>query len=136
MVRWARAAVLSAAVGFAEAADADALAQVDVAGDAGGAGVEPVGRLRGEFVAVRGLDGVDPAFAEMGQHVKRSGKEEETHTGNLQLSLPLQEGGVCIDELLSLHAGKDVGQHHVTLMFELGEARASILISERQSSRV
>jgi hypothetical protein len=58
------------------------------------------------------------------------------HTRNLQLSLPLQEGGVCVDEFLSLHGGKDVGQHHVTLMFELGEARASILISERQSSRV
>ena len=46
---------------FAQAADADGLAQVDVAGDGGGAHVEPVGGLWGEFVGVRGFDGVDPA---------------------------------------------------------------------------
>lgn len=60
-MRGARAAVLSAAVGFAEAANAHALAQVDVARDGRGAGVEPVGGLRGELVAVGGFDGVDPA---------------------------------------------------------------------------
>ena len=49
---------------FAEAADADGLAQVDMAGDGGGADVEPVGGLRGEFVGVGGLDGVDPACVE------------------------------------------------------------------------
>lgn len=32
-----------------------------MAGDAGGADVKPVGVLRGEFVAVRGFDGIDPA---------------------------------------------------------------------------
>jgi hypothetical protein len=61
VVRGSRAAVLRAAVCFAEAAYADALAQVYVSGDAGGANVEPVGVLWGEFVAVGGLDGVDPA---------------------------------------------------------------------------
>jgi hypothetical protein len=48
-------------VRLAKAADADGLAEVDVAGDGGGADVEPVGRLRGEFVRVRGFDRVDPA---------------------------------------------------------------------------
>ena len=41
MVRGSRAAVLGAAVDFAHAADADGLAHVDVAGDGGGADVEP-----------------------------------------------------------------------------------------------
>jgi hypothetical protein len=48
-------------VHFPQAADPDRLAQVHVAGNGGGADVEPVGRLRGEFVRVRGFDGVDPA---------------------------------------------------------------------------
>ena len=46
---------------FAQPADADGFAEVDVAGDGGGADVEPVGGLRGEFVGVGGFDGVDPA---------------------------------------------------------------------------
>ena len=37
----ARATVLGAAVGFAEAADTDGLADVDVSGDGSGADVEP-----------------------------------------------------------------------------------------------
>lgn len=61
MVRRSRAAVLGAAVRFPEPADADRLAQVDVAGDGGRAHVEPVGGLRGEFVRVRRFDRVNPA---------------------------------------------------------------------------
>lgn len=64
MVRGSAAAVLSRAVRFAQAADADGFAQVDVAGDGGGADVKPVGGLWGKFVAVRGFDGVDPAWGE------------------------------------------------------------------------
>lgn len=56
-----RATVLGAAVDFAETANTDGLAQVDVSGDGGGADVEPVGGLRGELVAVRGLDSINPA---------------------------------------------------------------------------
>lgn len=61
MVRWPGSTVLRAAVGFAQAADTHALAEVHVTGDAGGANVEPVGVLRGKFVAVGGFYGVDPA---------------------------------------------------------------------------
>jgi hypothetical protein len=46
---------------FPEPADADRLAQVDVAGDGGRAYVEPVGGLRGEFVRMRSFDRVNPA---------------------------------------------------------------------------
>ena len=109
MVRWSGTAVLGAAVGFAEAADTHALAEVDVAGDAGGADVEPVGVLRGEFVAVGGFDSVDPAckvVSEMVLKEKRAGKkavvQEDRHTGDLEFALTLQEGRVGFDELLSL----------------------------------
>ena len=61
MMARSRAAVLRATVHLAEAADTDRFAQVDVAGDGGGARVEPVDGLWGEFVAVGRLDGVDPA---------------------------------------------------------------------------
>lgn len=46
---------------FGETADTDGFAEVDVAGYGGGADVEPVLGLWGEFIAVRGLYGVDPA---------------------------------------------------------------------------
>lgn len=46
---------------LAEAADADGLAQVYVAGDGGGPDVEPVLGLGGEFVGVGGFHCVDPA---------------------------------------------------------------------------
>jgi hypothetical protein len=62
VVRGSGAAVLGAAVDFAEAADADGFAQVDVARDGGGADVEPVRGLGGEFVRVRGFYCVDPAW--------------------------------------------------------------------------
>lgn len=56
----AGAAVLGGAVDLAEAADADGLAEVDVAGDGGGADVEPVNVLGRELLGGAGLDGVDP----------------------------------------------------------------------------
>ena len=43
MVCWGRAAVLGAAVDFSETANADGLAEIDMAGDGGSADVEPVG---------------------------------------------------------------------------------------------
>lgn len=53
-------AVLGSAVDLAEAADTNGLAEVDVAGDGGGADVEPVNVLGGELLGGTGLDGVDP----------------------------------------------------------------------------
>jgi hypothetical protein len=50
VVRGAHAAVLGGAVGLAEAADTDGLAHVDVAGDGGGADVEPVDVLGRELL--------------------------------------------------------------------------------------
>lgn len=47
MVRRPRPAVLGRPVHFAQAADADGFAEVDVARDGGGAGVEPVLGRRG-----------------------------------------------------------------------------------------
>ena len=47
---------------FAQTADADGFAEVDVSGDGGGAHVEPVGGLRGKFVGVGGFYCVDPAW--------------------------------------------------------------------------
>jgi hypothetical protein len=61
VVRGARAAVLGGTVDLAETADTDGLAHVDVAGDGGGANVEPVNVLGGQLVGVRSLDSVDPA---------------------------------------------------------------------------
>lgn len=84
MVGGARAAVLLATVDLAETADTDGLAQVDVARDGGGAHVEPVGGLGGELLEVPGLYGVDP-------------------TGDGELALALEEGGVGLDELLGIN---------------------------------
>ena len=56
----ARAAVLGGAVDLAEAANTDSLAQVDVAGDGGGADVVPVNVLGRELLGDASLDGVDP----------------------------------------------------------------------------
>lgn len=60
MVARARAAVLDGTVGLAQAADTNGLAHVDVAGDSGGADVEPIDALRWELTVVASLDGVDP----------------------------------------------------------------------------
>lgn len=62
VVGWAGSAVLGGAVDAAEAAYADGLAHVDVAGYGGGADVEPILGLWWEFVGVGGLDCVDPAW--------------------------------------------------------------------------
>lgn len=83
VVRGGVAAVLGGAVDLAEAADTDGLAEVDVAGDRGGADVEPVNVLGRELVAGTGLDDVNPA-------------------GNGELALTLQESSVGNDELLRL----------------------------------
>jgi hypothetical protein len=48
-------------VHLAEAADADGLAEVDVAGDGGGTDVVPVNVLGRKLLGDAGLDGVDPA---------------------------------------------------------------------------
>lgn len=58
----AGSAVLLASVDFAETADADGFAKVDMAGDGCCADVEPVRRLGGELLHVSGLDGVNPAW--------------------------------------------------------------------------
>lgn len=60
MVRGAVAAVLGSAVNLAETANTDGLAEVDVAGDGGGADVEPVNVLGRELLGGTSLDGVDP----------------------------------------------------------------------------
>lgn len=54
------AAVLGGTVDLAEAANTDSLAEVDVAGDGGGADVEPVNVLGRELLGGTSLDGVDP----------------------------------------------------------------------------
>jgi hypothetical protein len=56
----ARATVDGSAVDLAEAADTDGLAEVDVAGDGGGADVEPVNVLGRELLGDTSLDGVNP----------------------------------------------------------------------------
>lgn len=60
VVRGAVAAVLGGAVDLAEAANTDGLAEVDVAGDGGGADVEPVNVLGRELLGGTSLDGVNP----------------------------------------------------------------------------
>ncbi|KAH9826133.1 hypothetical protein Tdes44962_MAKER10082 [Teratosphaeria destructans] len=84
VVSGARAAVLGAAVGLPQAADTDGLAHVDVAGDGGGADVEPgsvrARRIRGrnsllpvnalgrQLLGVGCLDGVGPTCRPPSQH--------------------------------------------------------------------
>lgn len=57
-----RATVLGGTVDLAETADTNGLAEVDVAGDGGGADVEPVNVLGRELLRRAGLDSVDPTF--------------------------------------------------------------------------
>ena len=61
----ARAAVLGGAVDLAEAANTDGLAEVDVAGDGGGADVVPVNVLGRELLGDASLDGVDPTLEKL-----------------------------------------------------------------------
>lgn len=58
----ARATVLGGTVDLAETADTDGLAEVDVAGDGGGADVEPVGILGRHLLRRAGLYGVNPTW--------------------------------------------------------------------------
>lgn len=60
VVGGANTAVLGGAVDLAEAADTDGLADVDVAGDGGGADVEPVNVLGRELLGGAGLDDINP----------------------------------------------------------------------------
>jgi hypothetical protein len=60
----ARATVLGGAVDLAEAANTNSLAEVDVAGNGGGADVEPVNVLRRELLGGAGLDGINPTCRE------------------------------------------------------------------------
>lgn len=54
------ATVLGSAVDAAETANTNGLAEVDVAGNGGGADVEPVDVLGGHLLGGAGLDGVNP----------------------------------------------------------------------------
>lgn len=60
MARGTRTAVLGSAVDLAEAAHTDRLAEVDVAGDRGGADIEPVNVLGGKLLGRASLDRVNP----------------------------------------------------------------------------
>lgn len=71
VVRGARAAVLGAAVDLAETANTNGLPEVDVAGNGGGADVEPVNVLGGHLLGGTSLDGVDPTCIEPSQRVDR-----------------------------------------------------------------
>ena len=57
---WAGTTVLLSAVGLAETADTNRLAEVDVTGDRSGADVIPVDGLWREFLVVAGLYGINP----------------------------------------------------------------------------
>jgi hypothetical protein len=99
------AAVLGGAVDLAEAADTNRLAEVDVAGDRGGADVEPVNVQRGQLLSGTGLDGVDPTYAQLAYACpvgKGLVKRGIVRTRDGQLALTLQEGSVGVDELLRL----------------------------------
>lgn len=54
------ATVLGSAVDLAETANTNGLAEVDVAGDGGGADVVPVNVLGGQLLGRASLDGIDP----------------------------------------------------------------------------
>lgn len=58
------AAVLGGTVDLAETADTDGLAEVNVAGNGGGADVEPVNVLGGELLGGTSLDGVNPTLGQ------------------------------------------------------------------------
>jgi hypothetical protein len=66
------AAVLGGTVDLAETADTDGLAEVDVAGDGGGADVEPVNVLRRELLSGTSLDGVNPTYGVLAIQVLHS----------------------------------------------------------------
>ena len=92
--------VLGGTVDLAETADTDGLAEVDVAGDGGGAHVEPVNVLGRELLGDASLDGVDPACS--WSEACGNCREMNVHTRNGQLALALQESRIGGDELLRL----------------------------------
>lgn len=106
MVAGTAAAVLGAAVDLAETADTDGLPEVDVAGDGGGADVEPVDVLGGHLLGGTSLDGVDPAcwYRQQRSPMQGIGQEEGWNvlTGNGKLALALQESRVCRHKLVGL----------------------------------
>jgi hypothetical protein len=59
-----RASILPPPMAFAESTNPNGVAgsEVDVAGDRGGADVEPIGVLRGEFSGGAGFDEFDPGW--------------------------------------------------------------------------
>ena len=61
MLGGADTTVLGGTVDTAETADTDGLAEVDVAGNAGGTNVEPVDVLGGKLARRAGLDSINPA---------------------------------------------------------------------------
>ena len=63
MVAGGSTAVLGGTVDLAETADTNGLAEVDVAGDRGGADVEPVNVLGRELAGRTSLDGINPTWA-------------------------------------------------------------------------
>jgi hypothetical protein len=99
---WPDAAVLGRAVELSHAADADCLAEVDVARDRGGADVEPVDVLRRELLGGSRLDGVNPTLRELLASGGLGSVGQGLHTWDGQLALSLQEGGIRLNELLRL----------------------------------
>lgn len=106
-----RATVLGGTVDLAKTADTDGLAEVDVAGDRGGADVEPVNVLGGQLLGRAGLDGVDP-------------------TRDGQLALTLQERSIGVDELLRLET-----KRNPLASFRLQKSCDSLAPAPQNSSR-
>jgi hypothetical protein len=113
------ASVLGGAVDLAEAADTNRLAEVDVAGDRGGADVEPVNVQRGQLLGGAGLDGVDP-------------------TRDGQLALTLQEASIGVDELLRIDiAHTDSASHDCGIEGVVGDGGVGLVVglSKREGCR-
>lgn len=62
MVGWAGTTVAGRSVDLAKTSDTDGLAEVDVAGDGGGANVVPVDGLWWELLGGTGLHGINPTW--------------------------------------------------------------------------
>lgn len=72
VLRGPRAPVLGRAVEPLEAADADGLAEVDVAGDGRGADVEPVDVLGRKLLGGAGLDQLNPSWGRVSRFAKKT----------------------------------------------------------------
>lgn len=98
------ATVLGSAVDAAETANTNGLAEVDVAGNGGGADVEPVDVLGGHLLGGAGLDGINPTCCrELADCLIHRFWGSSKPTGNGQLALALQESSIGVDELVGLH---------------------------------